>query len=201
MATNDLDRKYRVVDQMLSQHAAMRDKYRRRSIGLRLVLLLCSVFLCGMTLVTVADWEVVGIDPNLGRWILVVAGAVVFFLSLAEMLVNWPESYESHRSAVVLLSELKARLRDRLNQDDLPERTAKQVGKECDELLGQLVPIPEREFLKLKARHVRKVAISRELDGRPGAPVWLLHLELLWAGVRKHGDRSSARPGESDDKT
>lgn len=201
MAISELDRKFRVVDQMLSQHAAMRDKYRRRSISLRLLLLLCSVMLCGLTLVTVTDWEVIGIDPESGRWILAVAGCVVFFLSLTEMLVNWPESYESHRSATVRLGELKGRLRDRLTQDELSHRMAKQIGKECDEVLSQMVPIPEREFLKLKARHVRKIAVSRALDDRPGAPVWLLHLELWWAGVRKHGHRPSARSGDSDGKT
>lgn len=185
MATDELQRKFRVADQMLTQHAALRDRYRHRSLALKLFLLLWSVFLCGMTLITVSDWAIIGIEPQIGRWILAITGCTVFFLSLAEMLVKWTESYEAHRTATVRLADLKARLREHLYQTEIPERTAKRLAQDCDNMMSELVPIPECEFLRLKARHVRKVAISRALDVRPGAPLWLLHLELKFAALRR----------------
>ena len=46
MDKNENERQYSVIDQMLSMHSSLRDKYKRRALLLNLALLLVSVFLC-----------------------------------------------------------------------------------------------------------------------------------------------------------
>jgi hypothetical protein len=65
----------------------------------------------------------------------------------------------------------------------------------ADVRLAALPPIPDESFVGLKASHLRKVALSRLLDERPGASVRLVSLRLrvadTWAAIRRPGLASS----------
>jgi len=50
--------------------------------------------------------------------------------------------------------------------------------------MSAIVPITDRRFVRLKAKHKRKVAMSRTLDRRPNAPLWWLRLCLLIKDMR-----------------
>jgi hypothetical protein len=44
--------------------------------------------------------------------------------------------------------------------------------------------IPEKDFLRLKQKHLRKVRLSQMLDESPGTPMWLLKWRLFREGIR-----------------
>jgi hypothetical protein len=51
--------------------------------------------------------------------------------------------------------------------------------EEMDGALASLRPIPDEQFTILKARHMRKVELSKLLDHYPAAPLMLLRMKLL----------------------
>ena len=60
----EINRQFHVLDQMLSMHSALRDKYRKRALLLNLSLLLASVFLCAFVFADKSIYLWFGLEPK-----------------------------------------------------------------------------------------------------------------------------------------
>jgi hypothetical protein len=182
----ELARRRRVVDVMLTAHSVLRDRYAFRGLAIELVALGSSVVLCLLTFVDPTLLRYIGVDGDLARLSIGTAAAVVFLVSLVQMRVDWKARASEHQRSVERLARVKAlyrRARQQMagNHDGL-HATLSRVFDEGDSLLESLIPIPDAEFVSLKARHNRKVLLSRMLDRFPGASLQLLTL-TIW---RRH---------------
>jgi len=175
---DEVKRRRRVVDMMLSMHSHLRDQYSRQGLRLDVGILTGSVVLCAATF----------LDPVLLRWagvpeegFRVVSGAMsalLFVLSFVMLRVDWKEAAGRHARAVAVLGELKEQGRmARGMVSDTP--AVSDFIRAYDSVMKTLPPVPEHEFSKLKAHHLRKRALSDALDQAPYAPVWLLKLKLI----------------------
>lgn len=181
---DEFRRKRRVLDQTITGHAFLRDLYERRALLLTLLILALSIaatataFLGGEAPVTIA-----GIRARTQVWVGVLTG-LIFFLSLVDLRVDWRQRAGAHDEAVRRLGRVKAIFRGVTIVDERVDATGVDLDFEYESAMDQVPPIPEKWFLRAKAKHLRKVAASQLLSSHPGAPAWLMKLRATWAGMR-----------------
>lgn len=179
---------YRVVDQMLTAHSALRDRFLRRALGLDLAILIPSAILVAGLFV----------DPEIARRVLPakanttlvlgIVSLIVFAASIVQIKVDWAGKAALHGKAFDALLSIKHAL-GRLHriEDESQWESEFRVIRSTYELVGSLtVLIPDAEFLRLKRKHLLKIAVSKLLDKRPGAFAWYLRLTIILRDIRKH---------------
>lgn len=182
-ADGEIQRQYRVIDQTLTMYSVLRDRYARLALLLTLGLFATSIFLCAFTFTPDDILRLFGISEPVARLALALLSALVFFLSIAELCLNWRDKSAQFGQAAEAISRLKALYRSILSKGTDP--TADEFRHLRDEYkrgMDDLPRIPDGVFLRLKAYHLRKVEISKMISARPGHPVWLLRIQLLVRG-------------------
>ena len=184
-ADREIKRQFRVLGQMISMHTALRDRYAWRSTAVVLVLLACSVIFCATTFVSDTVLAAVGLAADRTRVVLGIASVTAFFASLAELKLDWRGRSARHREAAHRLTAVLAEFRKRRTDDGLwPPSCHAKLKDTYSTAMDEIVPIPESQFLALKARYLRKVAISKMLDDSYGLPIIWLRLLLLFNSIR-----------------
>jgi hypothetical protein len=191
MDGGDFRRRFGVLDQMLSAHATLRDRYRRRAVTLTLVTMAMSVGAATLALGDDRELRILGLKLETKGWLAVLAG-MIFFLAIVELAVDWRGRSWAHGDAARRLGELKAEFRRADVDGDKVETHGVDLAAAYEQVTGAIVEIPNASFNRLKAKHRRKVAVSKLLDDRPGAPVLLLRWEVLRSGLREDGGRPAA---------
>lgn len=176
-----LEKLHRRSDQAISAHCFLRDRYRRYADLSTLLLLLTSSALTALSLTSDALKAALlpaRIPPDS---LLTLLGAAVLLLTIADMHFGWRQKQAGHGEAASSLSRLKLILGRELGSGAaITKNKLAEMKQAYDNVNDLIVPIPERKFLQLKARHLRKVAISRHLDTHPGASIVLLQAKI-WA--------------------
>jgi len=188
----EVNRKARVVDQMLSMHSALRDRYARRAKLLTVAILGCSVVLCTITFLPDDALKPLGVSAVANRFIIGGFASLVFFLSILELCVRWQATSAHYGEAAEKLAKLKLRYRDALSGEKVDSGTCNILTEEFERCMEKLAPIPDKLFPSLKSYHLRKVRLSQMIDSNPGCPLWFLRLRLLWKGVFGKKDREGA---------
>ena len=177
---SELQRLLRVSDQMVSQHAYLRDVYGRRALALDLCLVVLAGTLSAFTFATDSAWNVGFEMPISSKLFLAAGSTLVFVLSLVEWKVAWKVRKATHADAVKAYGPFKLKLRGLLKQhDNLPEQNVSELQQEYAAIGKFNEPIPERYFLKSKQHHKRKLAISKYLDDHPHATLWFVRLRFI----------------------
>jgi hypothetical protein len=177
-------RKYRVLDMMLSGHSTLCAKYRHRSTSLILAIMALSIL--GATLALQADnsVEIFSIDLESKAWLALLSG-LIFFLSIVELVLDWRGRAWSHEDAARRLGILKGEFRRAEVTDETVETDGVDLDVEYDQTTAAIIEIQNSVFNRLKAKHRRKIEISKLLDESPGAPLLLLRWRVFRAGIRK----------------
>ena len=169
------ERQFRVVDQMLTMHSLLRDRYIRWSRLLDYSILGSSVMLNAFVFSGDDTYLLFGVAPSQGRLLVSVVSVFVLVVSLVAVSANLSERGRTHQNAVTELANLKAEGR-RPDGGEL---------KSFNKVMATIPPIPDRLFNHLKSKHVAKVALSQMISEFPGAPVWILKLKLIFLGSRR----------------
>lgn len=186
MSDAELERQYKVTDQMISIYSVLRDRYARRALWLTLGIFGCSVILCAATFLPDEALNSIGITSVMSKVILGAVSSTVLFLSIAELRVDWKERSRRYGDASDRLSILKAHLRSALARDDKANaERSKELSEQYALTFENLPGIHDRQFAKLKAYHLRKVCISQMIDRAPGCPIWFHRLRLLYEGFKQ----------------
>jgi hypothetical protein len=182
----ELGRKFRVLDQTLSMHTVLRDRYSRRALCVDVVLLACSVVFCASAFASDQVLALLGRSPENVRYLLRAFSVLAFMVSVLSLRIDWKGKSASHREAAEKMSRAIAVFRKYRGEDGTwpPERLA-ELDSVYWEAMRNCVPISEAAFVKLKARHLKKVELSRMLDSNPGCPVFVLRLMLLLSSLRR----------------
>ncbi len=186
MTPEEYHRKFRVLDLMLSAHASLCERYRRRSIGLVLAVMALSIL--GATLALSDDSSVHILSVNLepSEWLAILMG-LVFFLSISELVLDLRGRAWAHEDAARRLGRLKGEFR-RAEVDAVVVKTdGVDLDIEYDQTTAAIVEIPNSAFNRLKAKHLRKVAVSKRLDASPGAPLLVLRWRIFKDGLAGPG--------------
>ncbi len=176
----EVERIRRVADQLCTAHAALRDRFKRRTLLLDIVILLASAWLTALAF----------IDPRLGKWLIPFGidsqlwiglfGVIVFFLTLIQFKVDWGGKAEAHARSFGMYAEVKREAGYLLAASaDIPAREFQRLAARYDMASDVGTGVPEKNFLQLKRRHLMKVRISKLLDQNPGAGILLTKLKMI----------------------
>jgi hypothetical protein len=193
LTRSEYDRKFRVLDTMLTGHSLLRDRYDRRSLFLTVLILGLSIaatsaaFLGGER-----PFTILSVTARVQTWVGLLA-ALVFFLTLVELRTDWRQRARSHGDAARRLGELKGRFRSGTVSSETVQ-TELDLSSEYEQTMAALPAIPDRQFLGLKAKHRRKIEVSKLIDQHPGALLPYLRLLAVIHGIP---DRTGA--GRTDD--
>ena len=182
----ELSRKFRVLGQTLSMHTSLRDRYGRRALIVDLSLLACSVVFCASAFAGDNVLSRFGTTPDNVRYLLRAFSVLAFMLSILSLRIDWKGKSASHRDAATKMSSAVASFRKYQGTDGTwPPQYLEELDAVYWEAMRNSVPIPESLFVKLKARHLRKVELSKMLDLNPGCPVLVLRLRLLCSSLKR----------------
>jgi len=181
MSNKFVERAHRISDLLCSAHSAQRDRFRSRALLLDLLILATTTWLTAMVFVdskigvrlTPFTW-----DKEL--WIGILA-ILAFFLSLIQMKLDWKAIAEAHARAVRLYFSVKIECSRLLDQErQLTEEEILRVREHYSFACENAIEIRDKEFLKLKKHHSRKVALSKYLDTHPNASIWFIMIKWWW---------------------
>jgi hypothetical protein len=180
----EYDRMWRVLGMALSGHAMLRDRYQRRDRALVLIVLALSVIATALAFLSGESNVQIGpFSARLAVWLGVLT-TIIFFLTLVDLVVGWRQKAWAHEEAAKRLSELKVRFRSVGRSGDVVETGDVDLFAEYHQTMAAVPPISERQFLPVKAAHVRKVAVSKLISSHPGAPLYYLRLLAMIRGIR-----------------
>lgn len=201
-ALQDVQRYERVSDMMLTMHSLLRDRFSFRARLFDISLLVVAVILCSLTFLDPALIDFFKIDPMVTRVVIGICAIGVFLLSVVSLRVEWKERAARHQQACKILAEIKTQARNLANSGELSDTTeVHEFLRTASERMRVLPEVPDSEFLRLKARHLQKMEISRYLSSYPGVPIWLLRLRLRSLSIRSlyaQGEKAIVPRGDDD---
>jgi hypothetical protein len=170
-AWDEFRRQRRLVDQLASMHASLANRYQAcRTASLLLVMglsVLGAGFAFAASGVTIT---LLGFDAARETWVGALA-LIVLGLSIADLVTDWAGRSRTHQAAVRDLAALKVAYREVRPSGGASVPPAG-LTLRYNALMDTLPLIPERAFNSLKARHLRKVEISKVLSQHPGLSAW-----------------------------
>jgi hypothetical protein len=199
MDKDENERQYDVVDQMLSMHSSLRDRFSRQAFWLNVTLLACSVFLCAFRFADERVLATIRLTPDSARIAFGIASVLILIISVIELRVRWKEVAGKYGDAAERLATLKGKYRKLYaeTKGTDPKRNAR-LGHEYQKVVKSLPTIPERLFNRLKAGHRFKKLLSQRITAYPKTPErllrWQLRLEGICEAIKK--GKSHARDGD-----
>jgi hypothetical protein len=170
----------RKADQACSIHAYLRDQYERCARLLDYSLMAASTYLLGLSFVE----PVIGLRLSLGadpKILIASLSLITFFLSIVQFKSDWKTRAQEHSDSFDEHAAIKSDCRaitSGTRAATTPE--LQRIRDRYDRIAEIGTPIPENQFVKGKARHLRKVYVSRYLDSHPGAFARLVAIKLVF---------------------
>ena len=186
MSEKEIVRQFRVIDQTLSMHTILKRRYEILSLVLDVTLLACAVIFCATTFARDDLFTSIGLSPRRIHFVLGLASLAAFFASLFGLRADWKGKSAQHKDATQKLTRTLALFRE-LRADDgtWPRDRWKDLHQAYWEAMNNIVEVPSSKFASLKAKHLRKLQLSKMLDSAPGSPVIVLRLALLFKSVKE----------------
>jgi hypothetical protein len=169
----EIERIRRVSDMLCTGHAHLRDRYARRALILDLGILGLATWLVALAFVDPKIAEALTpftLAPQPWGGLLAVG---TFFMTLVQLKTDWKARSEAHRRTLEFYAEAKSEAGYLLAGSSTAQDAFRRVLAKYDMASTVGVEIPERDFLRLKRRHLTKVTMSRYLDERASASLRL----------------------------
>lgn len=184
LGRDQFERMWRVLDMAITGHSILRDRFRRREQAITLAIMVFSIVAVSLAFVNGEPRvTLLGKEAKVATWVgSLTAG--IFFFALLDSLVDWKRSTWAHEDAARRLSELKSKFRRATVDGQAVDSGDIDLRAEYEATMENVAVIPESTFLALKAKHHRKVAVSRLVDDHPGAPLLFVRLLAVWRGLR-----------------
>lgn len=166
-ALRELERQRRLADQLLTMHAALRDRDQRIA-----KLLVCTVLIASIVGVAFAfagtsfTLTLLGVTATRSTWLgwLAIATSA---MSLVDLVLDKRGAAQARADAVRALAALKAEYRTPPPAGS-EEPAAARMSERYAQAMETIPAIPEKSFNRLKAAHLRKVEVSKTLSEHPG---------------------------------
>ena len=175
---SEIRRIKRVADQSCSAHSRLRDRFAGRATALDILVLAASAWILSLAFVDPSiALRITPFGLSSTLWIGLLSVAT-FVATLVQLKLDLRGRSDAHKRACEAQAELKRAAGEAEQQPDAGALAAIKAKQALASAVG--VAIPEAEFLKQKQIHLRKVAISRYMDDRPFASIFLLTLRWWW---------------------
>ncbi len=165
---------YKKANMLASCHSVLSDRYSHRHTILMSVLLAFSTLVVGLTFISEQFvLTTTGLGSDTLTWIRGTASIVVFAAGLLVSQWDWAGKAAKHREAVrhyFLVAHRARFLLEAADEQPITDEAIHELQTQY-ERSESLPKIPEVEFLKLKQQHLRKLAISRDLEKSPHSSI------------------------------
>lgn len=173
-----LNKEYEKIDMMVTAYSNLRDTNNFKALLIDLFLLVISIIINATLFLDPSILLFLTIDQDLARLILGLSSIAIFIVSFISLRIDWKRKAEQYGQAAVVLSKIKLDYKILRGTND--EKLIIEKMQSVAEILHNLpIKIPEKHFLKLKALHKRKVALSEMVSKHPGASIFLLKI-IVW---------------------
>jgi hypothetical protein len=203
MSEKELSRQFRVLDQTLSMHTVLKRRYEARALALDLLFLACSVVFCATTFARDDIFTSVGLTPQKVRFVLGLVSVGAFFASLVGLRTDWKGKAAQHRDAIQRLTRTVASFREsREDSGTWPSDLHGDLHRAYWEAMNNVIEVPSAKFVNLKAKHLRKMQLSKMLDSAPGCPAFVLKVILFFRSVMNacRGEALTSKREPTDEK-
>lgn len=178
----ELDRKYKVINMMITMHSVMHHRYKMKSLIGNIFFLITAIILNVFTFFDFHYLSFLNIDESVIKNIISIASLIIFLLSIIFIMIEWAKKSENHNIAMNQLSRLLNELR-KLNSLEIAELSSSKVDL-FNELYNQTFEttpkIPDNLFNSLKAKHYQKVELSKFIDNHKGKPFFVIKLLFFY---------------------
>ena len=186
ISEKEISRQFRVLDQTLSMHAMLKERFAKRALALDIILLACSVIFCATTFTSNDVFNEMGLPAQKIQYVLRVVSVLAFFTSIVALRVNWKGKSARHKDAVQKLTSVLELFRKWRTEDGTwPKEHWTELHQAYWGAMANTVEIPQNQFVNLKAKYLQKVEISKMVSLTPGCPVLLLRITLFCRCIHK----------------
>lgn len=177
---NTIKELLRKTDQMASMHAMLHDKYQKYSLSFDALLIISSTILCTAIFADKSLFEYCGIAEEQLRIIIGICAVINFIIAIFSYRIGWKEKADRHGRARDKLCELKAAMNESLSEADEPQaNTINNLQGLYTTKTESIANIPEKDFHRLKAKHLKKIALSKFIDDNAGLPYWIMRIKFF----------------------
>ena len=200
---DELNRQFRVLRQTLGIHAELSRVYKRTALILDIVLLSSSTLLCATTFVEDNFLQNFGCHIST-RLIIGVFSIIVFIGALFSLKVDWKGLSAQHSDATQKLTKVLALFRKYNTERGIwPEEWKDILNNSYWNVYDNIIEIPSKKFVNLKARYLRNTEISKLSSSFPGCPLWVLKGYLMFYSIKnswtnKHIIKVLSEKGNND---
>lgn len=166
---------------MLDSHSILHERYLALALVTQIGLLLCSVIFCATTFASDDFYTWLGTTPTTGRYYRGAASVVAFALSLIALTVDLRGKAALHNSAMKkwAIANTAFRRCQPTAGNEWPEARRHELSEAYWNADRESVSIPPSQFLSLKAKHLRKMEVSRRKSEFPGCPTIFLYATVF----------------------
>ena len=177
---NEIARIRRVSDMLCTANAGLRDRLLRRAMALDISILFLSSWLVALSFVDPGiAIQLTPFDLDARMWIGFLA-LCTFLLTLLQLKVDWKGRADGHKRTVEMYGEVKQEAGHMLRASSFDEASVRHVMARYNMAIAVGTVLPEKDFLRQKGRHLRKVELSKHLDCHLSASVLLLKIKFWW---------------------
>lgn len=177
---DEIQKMFRVADQLISCHTKLRDSYSFWSSAIDISILTLSVWLVALAFAQNSILSIINPTPFPEKFFIGTIAVFTFVLSLVQMKIEWKKRSADHEKAVRNYFEIKHDLGGLLASPIPINDSQFDRSKEQYAFIGKTsIPVPEHKFLKLKRYHLLKVFVSKYLDDHPGTSISFLRLKIF----------------------
>ena len=169
----------RIADQSCSAHAHLRDRYAAQAFALDLVILSASAWTLTLSF---ADASIAARLTPFGMSSVIwtgLMGVAIFIATLGQLKLDLKGRSDAHKRACEAQAAVKKAASDAARLEGDADRLV-DVEAQLSLATAVGVAIPEQHFVRLKRKHLQKVALSRHLDSQPFASPILVALAWWW---------------------
>lgn len=179
---DELDRKYRVINMMITMHSIMYHRYKTKSLIGKIFFLITAIILNVFIFFDYSYLSFFNVKEDNIRNIVAISSFIIFLFSIIFMLVAWAKISEKHKLGMNQLSRLLNELRGIMTIEDDEELSLKvNLFNELYNQTFETIPtIPDNKFNSLKSKHYKKVELSKFIDNHKGKHFLVIRILFLF---------------------
>ncbi len=179
ISREEISRLFRLTRQTLAMHHTLRDRYQLNAVVAECLLLATSVIFCTTTFAEDYLYKSLGIDAVASRVWLGIASVTAFIASVILLVLDFRGGVARHSEAAAKWSTVLKQFRENLKEDgSCDAEVARLLSSSYWDASENTVAIPDSKFNALKKKYLLKVELSKRISDYPGAPRWLLWLQI-----------------------
>ena len=180
----ELKRKYKIINMMISMHSIMYYNFKTKQLTGNIFFLIMAIILNIFIFFDFEHLKFLNLKESSIKYIISISTFVIFLLSVIFLLIEWGKKSERHKQAMNQLSRLLNELRSIMEISNSISNSKLDLFNELYIQTFETTPkIPDKKFNNLKAKHYRKIELSKFIDNHKGKPFFVIRILFLFKSI------------------